>query len=236
MTTNVQSGVSNTVTSATTSGGTTSGTNNASSALTGIGAQSIAGNFQTFLTLLTTQLQNQDPTNPLDTNQFTQQLVEFAQVQQQLQSNSQLSTLVSLQQTAQSTQALSFVGQTVTINSNSGQLTNGTSNWSISSPKPATATVNISNSSGQLVFSGNVTLQTGANNFTWNGQGNNGTQWPDGTYTMAVTAQDASGQSVAVSTLVTGVVSSVDLTKQPPLLSVNGQQYTISQLQSASQN
>jgi flagellar basal-body rod modification protein FlgD len=55
----------------------------------------IAGNFQTFLTLLTTQLKNQDPTSPLDTDQFTQQLVEFAQVEQQLKSNTQLATLVS---------------------------------------------------------------------------------------------------------------------------------------------
>ena len=70
----------------------------------------LAGNFQAFLTLLTTQLQNQNPLDPLDTNQFTQQLVEFASVVQQLKTNDSLSTLVSLQQTAQSTQALSFVG------------------------------------------------------------------------------------------------------------------------------
>src|SRR5260370_15656007 len=68
----------------------------------------LAGNFQTFLTLLTTQLQNQNPLSPLDTNQFTQQLVQFASVEQQLKTNDQLTTLVSLQQTAQSTQALSF--------------------------------------------------------------------------------------------------------------------------------
>ena len=79
----------------------------------GIDKSTIAGNFNTFLQLLTTQLQNQNPLDPLDTNQFTQQLVSFAQVEQQLRSNDQLSTLVSLQQTAQSTAALNFVGQTV---------------------------------------------------------------------------------------------------------------------------
>src|SRR3954453_23903175 len=72
----------------------------------------LAGNFQTFLTLLTTQLQNQNPLDPLDTNQFTQQLVQFAGVEQQLKTNDQLTSLVSLQQTAQSTQALGFVGKT----------------------------------------------------------------------------------------------------------------------------
>ena len=73
----------------------------------------LAGNFQTFLTLLTTQLKNQNPLDPLDTNQFTAQLVQFAQVEQQLKQNDQLATLVSLQKTAQSTAALEFVGQTV---------------------------------------------------------------------------------------------------------------------------
>ena len=74
-------------------------------------ATGIADNFQTFLTLLTTQLQNQNPLDPLDTNQFTQQLVQFAGVEQQLKTNDSLSQLVTLQQTTQATQALGFVGK-----------------------------------------------------------------------------------------------------------------------------
>src|SRR6478672_8456979 len=66
----------------------------------------IASNFTTFLQLLTTQLKNQNPMDPLDTNQFTQQLVQFAQVEQQMKSNTQLQTLISLQQSAQATTAL----------------------------------------------------------------------------------------------------------------------------------
>ena len=231
MTTSIQPGVTNTVTAATTTPPASSSSSGSSASSTGLNSQTIAGNFTTFLTLLTTQLKNQDPTNPLDTNQFTQQLVEFAQVEQQLNANQQLSTLVSLQQTAQSTQALNFVGENVTVNSKTAQLTNGATSWTMSSPKPAAATLNISNSSGQLVYSGTMTLQTGTNTFKWNGKGNNGTQWPDGTYTMAVTAQDATGQSVGVSTLVTGVVDSVDLTQSPPVLSVNGQNFTVNQIQ-----
>jgi flagellar basal-body rod modification protein FlgD len=96
--------------------------------------------------------------------------------------------------------------------------------------------VTITNAAGQLVYSGHVTTLAGPNTFTWNGQGANGTQWPDGTYTMSVTAQDASGQPVDVSTLVTGVVDSVDLTKNPPLLSVNGQTFTVNQIQGVSRN
>jgi len=220
--TSIQPGINTTVTSATADAGKASDS--------AINMQSIAGNFQTFLTLLTTQLQNQDPTNPLDTNQFTQQLVQFAQVEQQLRANDQLTTLVSLQQSAQATQALGFVGENVTVNSNSAQLANGSATWTMSSPKPATAAVTISNSSGQLVYSGSMTLQAGSNTFQWNGQGNDGTQWPDGTYSVSVAATDSSGQPVGVSTSVTVVVNSVDLTKNPPLLSVNGQNFTVNQI------
>ncbi len=230
--TTILPGAGNTVTSATTAASTSTG----STSSTGIDTKTIAGNFQTFLTLLTTQLKNQDPTSPLDTNQFTQQLVEFAQVEQQLKSNDQLATLVSLQQTAQATQALGFVGENVTVSGNSAQLASGSATWTISSPKPANATINISNASGQLVYSGATTLQSGSNSFKWNGKGNDGTQWPDGTYTMAITATDASGQSVNVSTLVTGIVNSVDLTRTPPVLSVNGQNFTVNQIQGVSRS
>ena len=107
---------------------------------------SLADNFTTFLQLLTTQLKNQNPLDPLDTNQFTQQLVQFAQVEQQLKGNDQLASLVSLQQSAQSTQALGFVGHIVALDGQTSRLENGSAGWSFNSPKPATGTINIVNS------------------------------------------------------------------------------------------
>jgi flagellar basal-body rod modification protein FlgD len=193
----------------------------------------IAGNFQSFLTLLTTQLQNQNPLDPLDTNQFTQQLVEFAGVQQQLNTNDSLATLVSLQQTAQSTQALGFVGKTAVVNGSTAALSNSTATWELTVPSASNVNVTIANSTGQTVFSGTYSVAAGSNQpFTWNGQGNDGTQWPDGSYTLTATAKDSSGNSVAVTTQTQGVVSSVDLTQSPPLLTINGQTYTVSQIQS----
>src|ERR1700751_5103891 len=96
-------------------GTTPQSSSSSSSSSSSIGNADIAGNFQTFLTLLTTQLQNQNPLDPLDTNQFTQQLVEFAGVEQQLKTNDSLSTLVTLQQSAQATQALEYVGKTAIV-------------------------------------------------------------------------------------------------------------------------
>lgn len=191
----------------------------------------LAGNFQTFLTLLTTQLQNQNPLDPLDTNQFTQQLVQFAGVEQQLRTNDQLSSLVSLQQTTQSTQALEFVGKTAIVDGSTASLANGTATWSLGVAKNANVDISIANSVGQTVFTGTYPVTAGANQaFTWDGRGTDGTQWPAGTYKLTAAAKDSSGNSVAVNTQISGVVSSVDLTQTPPLLTIGGQTYTVGQI------
>jgi flagellar basal-body rod modification protein FlgD len=227
------SGVSNPVVSGTTPLPASASNGSSAAATSALATQQIAGNFQSFLTLLTTQLQNQNPLDPLDTNQFTQQLVEFAGVQQQLNTNDSLATLVSLQQTAQSTQALGFVGKTAVVNGSTAALTNSTATWQLSIPTDSTVNVTIAGSNGQTVFTGSYPVSAGNNQpFVWNGQGTDGSQLPDGNYTLTATAKDASNNNVAVSTQVQGVVSSVDLTQSPPLLSIGGQTYTVNQIQS----
>jgi len=214
--------------------GTTPLPSNSSSSGTNLGSstnQTIAGNFQTFLSLLTTQLQNQNPLSPLDTNQFTQQLVEFAGVEQQLKTNDSLATLVTLQQTTQNSQALEYVGKTAVVTGNTTALSNSQATWELNVPTNATLNITIANSTGQTVYSGTYSANAGNNQpFNWNGQGSDGTQNPDGLYTMTATAQDSNGNNVAITTEVGGTVSSVDLTQSPPLLSINGSQYTLSQV------
>jgi flagellar basal-body rod modification protein FlgD len=190
----------------------------------------LASNFTQFLQLLTTQLKHQNPLDPLDTNQFTQQLVQFAQVEQQLKSNTQLEALVSLQKTAQSTQALGYVGQVVAIDGQNSLLSDTGAGWSFNSPKPASATVNIINSAGATVFTGSYSLNAGVQNFVWDGRNNSGVKQPNGDYKLAITAKDASGQAVAVSTEVQGIVDSVDMTKSPPVLSVNKTEYALDKI------
>src|SRR5712691_3059792 len=204
--------------------------NTASGAASVVGADTIQQNFTTFLQLLTTQLKNQNPLDPLDTNQFTQQLVQFAQVEQQLKQNEQLATLVSLEKTAQATTALAYVGQTGAVNGQTAALSNGEATWSLVAPKPVSATVTIKSATGQTAYSGSFTINTGTQNFTWDGRDNNGVQWPDGNYTMSVTAKDASGQSVSIASEVQGVVDSVDVTQSPPVLSIGGQTFTLDKI------
>ena len=216
---------------------TTPTTSTTASGTATTGMQSLAGNFDTFLQLLTTQLQNQDPLDPLDTNQFTQQLVEFASVEQQVNMNTNLQTLISLQQTTEATSALQFLGSTVTASGNTATLSNATGSpatWSLNAAAPATANITITNSSGQTAFTGTTTLNAGTQTFSWSGQGNSSVIWPDGNYTMTISATGANGQPVTVSTQVQGVVTGVNLSQNPPLLTVGGQNIALSQIQSIS--
>jgi flagellar basal-body rod modification protein FlgD len=220
---------------ATTSNVTAAVTNNATT--NAVVKDTLASNFTTFLQLLTTQLKNQNPLEPLDTNQFTQQLVQFAQVEQQLKSNDQLSTLVALQKSVQSTQALGYVGQTVAIDGQTSKLSSATgAGWSFNSPKPATGTVNIVNSAGATVFTGTYSLNSGIQNFVWDGRDNSGVKQADGNYKLSITAKDATGQTVAVSTEIQGVVDSVDMTKNPPVLNVNNTNYELDKIKRVVRN
>ena len=211
-----------------------SSSNSSGSSTNKLASQQIAGNFQSFLQLLTTQLQNQNPLSPLDTNQFTQQLVEFAGVQEQLNTNDSLSTLVTLQQTTEATQALGFVGKTAIVSGSTATMTNSSATWELNVPVNANVNISIANSNGQTVYSGVAPANAGEQPYTWNGQGTDGTQWPDGQYTLTASYANSSGSTVAIPTQIAGVISGVNLSQSPPLLIINGQSYTVSQVQTIS--
>ena len=87
----------------------------------------------------------------------------------------------------------------------------------------------------QIKITGNYAVNAGSNQpFIWDGKGTDGTQLPDGQYKLTATAVDSANNPVAVATQVSGMVNSVDLTQSPPLLSINGQTYTVSQIKSIS--
>src|SRR5258708_30563484 len=109
----------------------------APSAATSSGVASLNSNFNTFLTLLTTQLQNQDPLSPLDTNQFTQQLVSFSEVEQQINTNTNLQSLIAMQNTSQALSALPLVGQTINYSGATSPPANGKASLTYTLPSPA---------------------------------------------------------------------------------------------------
>ncbi len=190
----------------------------------------LAGNFTEFLQLLTTQLQNQDPTSPLDPNQFTSELVQFASVEQQINTNTSLTTLISMQQMQEASSALNFIGATVAVSGTTAQLANGQASWNYSVTQPATATISVSNSAGQVVYTTTQAAQPGTQTFNWNGIDNQGTTWPSGAYTVAISAVGANNQSVPVTTQVQGTVTGVNVNASPPTLTIGGQSYPLNQV------
>ncbi len=198
------------VASTSTSGTSTSTSSAASS--TGTNAlQSLGDNFNQFLTLLTTQLQNQDPTSPVDSDQFTQELVQFTGVQQSVATNTNLTQLISLQQGSQVLQSANVVGHQATVTSSQLALQNGTGEVTFSTPTAEPIQIAIANSAGQTVRDVNITSQAGTNTWTWNGRDNNGNQLANGAYGVALetgtTATNASAVPFSVVGTATGLTN-----------------------------
>lgn len=188
------------------------------------GIASLADNFSTFLTLLTTQLKNQDPTSPLDSNQFTQQLVQMTGVEQQLNANSLLKQVVSNTSNGITT-AVSLIGKNVKAVSDTANLSGGQAQWTYNLPAGASdLKVEVLNSSGAVVHvEAPKSMAAGDHDFTWNGKDISGAQLPNGgTYTLRVTATDGSGATLATTTYVKGVVTGVVQDNGATSITVNG--------------
>lgn len=187
---------------------------------------SLAGNFNTFLNLLTTQLKNQDPTSPVDSNQFTQQLVEFAGVQQQTQTNTLLQQLVNNSQTSQVSSASSFIGTTIQATGDQGALVNGSATFGYTLPNAAgTANVTITDSSGNVVFTGTGSTNAGSNTVSWDGTNSiTGATEPAGVYTIKVTATDSLGNAITATPYITGKVDSASISNGSVMLEIGALQ------------
>ena len=169
----------------------------AASAATGSNALgSLAGNFSDFLTMLMTQLKNQDPTSPMDANQFTTELVQFSGVEQQINTNNSLTQLIQLTQSQQVLQSASVVGHQVSVTSDKLSLQNGTAGVAFTAPSAEPVNITISDSTGAVVAQSQVSASQGSNQWSWNGQNVAGTHLPDGVYNVAVVS-GAAGQTAA---------------------------------------
>ena len=201
---------------------TSGATNNTASNIANA-QSSLAGDQQTFLKLLTTQLQHQDPLNPMNTDQFTQQLVAMTGVQQQILTNELLQQLNSNQTGVGD--PVSLLGKVVTATSSNATLQNGQAKWSYAAvANAADVKMEVTNNLGQVVYQSDAGPQTaGPHAFSWNGKDPNGVQLPDGgTYALTVKATDAAGNTLASTTYQQGVVSAVNNYGGQVLLTVNG--------------
>ncbi len=184
----------------------------ATSSSTSGGSQSLASlssNFNDFLNLLMTQLQNQDPTSPMNTDQFTSELVQFTGVEQQINTNGSLTKLIQLTQGDEMLQASSIVGKTVDVNTNQLPLQNSSATLTFTAPAAEPVSIAIYNASGQQVNNYSLQATQGANTWTWNGQSSSGTTAPDGAYTVAIYGGANGATPTAVPFIVQGTVTGV---------------------------
>jgi flagellar basal-body rod modification protein FlgD len=196
------------------------------------GALAFTQNFDTFLTLLTTQLKNQDPLSPMDSSQFTQQLVAFSQVEQQIKTNSQLTTMIQGQSASEAVSALPMIGRSIEYTGNQTALQNGQAAFSYTLPTAAaTASVLVTDASGHTVFSQTVDPSAGKHSLVWNGQTSAGVQMPDGgIYTIQVQAADATNKPITATTTATGTVSGVSVVNNAATFDVAGVSVPMSNL------
>ena len=174
----------------------------------GNAAASLQEDLNRFLNLLVTQLKNQDPLDPMDSNEFTSQLVQFASVEQQIYQNSNLEELVAIQQTNQVSSLVNFIDKTIEVSGQKFPLENGRAEFTYTMPQGAkSASIIIRDETGRTVYEQNANLDQGKHKFVWDGTDRNGMQVDDGTYTAVVTGLDRENELLEIGQTVFGRVT-----------------------------
>lgn len=189
------------------------------------------GNFDMFLKLLTTQMQNQDPLDPMETSEYTQQLVTYSQVEQSIQQSSTLKDILASLTTQDLAQAANFLGTHAVFDSSTAGLSAGApAGWSWEASRPVeTLTATISDASGRVVET-RVLDAARAGSFSWNGALARGGTAPAGSYTLALTALAADGANVPVAIRSSGVIDQVETVGGAVRLGVNGVDFGVADL------
>ncbi len=173
---------------------------------------SLNQNFDTFLKLLTTQLQYQDPLDPLDTNQFTQQLVQFSGVEQSIKTNTNLEKLIASVQSSNLSSAATYLGRTVTADTDTLNITNGGGGtWQYDlGATAADATISIYNARGTKIFETTAETSAGSHQFIWDGKDSAGRAVASGNYRLAITGTTSAGTDVGTKVAIQGRVDSLE--------------------------
>lgn len=198
-------------------------TTNTANAKINSGQTMLASNFETFLSLLTAQLKNQDPLSPVDSNEFTAQLTQMAGVEQQLMTNSLLTALLDKQSSGGMSDAANYIGRDATAVWPTTELNNGEARWSYElAADAAKVTMSVVDGSGKTVWTGDAPDKTtGIHDFTWDGKTTGGGQMDDGgVYTLKITATNATGQAVTSQALIRGEVTGVELYNGVPYVTI----------------
>ncbi len=184
-------------------------------------ASSLADTFDTFLALLTTQLQNQDPLDPMESSEFTSQLVQFSGVEQSINMNKKLEQLVQLQTSNQLNSAVAFIGKTVEVISDLLLLKDGEAKISYGLDRNASDTIiSIVDQNGRAVRLVQGETGAGRHEFEWDGRDSKGAELPDGVYSFTVVATDEDSEAIDTIAASFGIVTGVEIVENAPRLNI----------------
>ncbi|MEO1040510.1 MAG: flagellar hook assembly protein FlgD [Pseudomonadota bacterium] len=191
----------------------------------------LAENFDTFLTLLTEQLQNQDPLNPMEANEFVNQLVQFSSVEQQIGSNQALQSLLGLSSATARMGAVDYIGRIATASTDTAGLAGGRASWQYGLPREAESTqLLVFDQSGRLVRTAEGETGAGPHAFIWDGLDDVGNPLPDGPYRLEVVSRDGNDIRLDTPVRVEGIVTSVDMSSDEVIVELSGVNVPASQI------
>lgn len=181
----------------------------------------LAEDFDDFLVLLTTQLQNQDPLDPMDSGEFTQQLVSFTGVEQQIQANQNLELLANLSRLQNLASSASYLGTDALTIRDVGDH-NGTGiKWQYQNTAVTDVlTLEVRDSTGDLVYSENGETRLGTHQFNWDGRDETGNLIEDGTYSLEIVAANSNGDKLSPNIFVQETITAVDTSGFEPVFTV----------------
>lgn len=193
----------------------------------------LAADMNQFLKLLTSQLANQDPLSPMDSTEFTNQLVQYANVEQNIQTNENLENLISVQQAAMTLSSANYIGKTITAATTALPLQDGSATFAYEFEQvPEAASIQIVNSQGTVVKTITPELSKGSHTVTWDGKNDYGVQQDDGGYTVRISAADAEEKTIDSTVVVTGKVTGVSVYGGDVTLKMGGASTSLSNIQS----
>lgn len=198
---------------------TAAATGTTETAKTGLNAD-----FNMFLKLLTTQMQNQDPLDPMDTAQYTQQLVQYSQVEQSIEQTSTLKSILAGLSTQDLTQSSGLIGRQAVFDTATAGLSADTpASWEYSASRGlSSVTATITDMNGRTIDTRTIPASGNSGSFEWDGKLGNGAKAPAGSYMVSFAGVDSSGGEVAVTTASTGMVKDVRMENGTVTLNVNG--------------
>lgn len=183
-----------------------------------------------FLKLLTTQMQNQDPLDPMDTSAYTQQLVQFSQVEQSIQQSQSLKDILNTLKTRDLTDAASLIGRSASLDTPVAGLRDGApASWHYATDRAAARVIaTVSDADGTTVAT--RTLDASAGDFVWDGRDANGNRVPAGAYSLTISATDAAGSRVPATVTAQGIIDEIVVDGGTLSVVANGQRYPIALL------